>query len=305
MNLSKLSILIYHRVLEAPDSFLPSEVDITAFDKQMLWVKRFFNVVSLEEGVRKLGLGTLPPRSLCITFDDGYKDNYTNALPILQKHNLTATFFVSTGFLDGGTMWNDSIIEAFRNTEKADLDLRAFNFGQYSLIEGKQRVLADVIEKIKFLSFSDRLHAVDELKKQLNVEDPVSLMMTIEELQKLSSSGMDIGGHTVRHPILSRLNFDDAKKEIILGKKKLEEILGYEITSFAYPNGKPGRDYAKENVDIVRQAGFKIAVSTARGVATPSSDVYQLPRFTPWDKNVGKFILRLYKNRFSSKEDFV
>jgi len=300
-----LSILIYHRVLDAPDSFLPGEVDITLFDQQLRWIKRIFNVVSLEEGVKKLGDGELPARALCITFDDGYKDNYTNALPILKKHNFPATFYVSTGFLDNGIMWNDSIIEAFRKTNELRLDLREFNLDKYDLGKDKQKLLYDVIDRVKFLSFSDRLCAISEIKRQLNVRSPNNLMMTVDELQKLSCSGMEIGGHTVHHPILSKLDHEQARNEIVLGKEQLESITDKEVLSFAYPNGKPGRDYTKANVDIVRQAGFKVAVSTALGVATPSSDIYQLPRFTPWDKSIGKFMLRLYINRYSPQEDSV
>jgi hypothetical protein len=89
-----------------------------------------------------------------------------------------------------------------------------------------------------------------------------------------------------------------ASAEIRTSKAQLEAITGAPVTLFAYPNGKPGRDYHKEHVDIVRQAGFEAAVSTAAGVANISSDPYQLPRFRPWDKTPGRFLLRLLHNTF-------
>jgi len=305
MSFNRLSILIYHRVLDKPDAFNPHEIDRVDFYLQMKWVNRIFNVLSLDEAVIRLNNGTLPPRALCITFDDGYKDNCTNALPILIEHGLSATFFVATGFLNGGIMWNDSIIEAFRNTNQQFLDLSRFGFGQYALSSDKSKVLNEVIEKIKFLNFSDRLAAIEDVKVQLKVIDPIDLMMTDDEVRYLSASGMFIGGHTVRHPILSKLEVDEARSEIVQGKIELEKIIEKEIKIFAYPNGKPGRDYKKEHVELVREAGFEVAVSTAWGVASRHSDIFQLPRFTPWDKGIGKFLLRLYKNRFSAKEDLV
>ena len=111
-----LNILLYHRVLDKPDPLSPYELHIQRFNKQMKWVNRFFNVLDLAEAVEKLQSNSLPPRALCITFDDGYKDNHKNALPILEKYGLTATFFIATGFLNNGIMWNETDIERLRRT---------------------------------------------------------------------------------------------------------------------------------------------------------------------------------------------
>ena len=88
-----------------------------------------FNVIPLLDAVRHSAAGTLPPRAACITFDDGYADNAEVALPILQRHKLHATFFVATGFLNGGRMWNDTIIELVRRAPDGVLDFSAFGLG--------------------------------------------------------------------------------------------------------------------------------------------------------------------------------
>ena len=113
---ARLQVLIFHRVLPVPDPLFPDEVDARRFDELCGWLKGWFNMLSLDDAVARIKTGTLPTRAACITFDDGYADNYQVALPILRRHGLTATFFVATGFLDGGRMWNDTVIESVRLT---------------------------------------------------------------------------------------------------------------------------------------------------------------------------------------------
>jgi len=293
----RLNILLYHRVLDKFDPLRPSEPDIKRFNKQMKWIKRFYNVLDLADAVSKLLMDQLPPRALCITFDDGYKDNYQNALPILEKHELTATFFVATGFLNGGIMWNDTVVESLRNTKQKNLDLRGYGIGCYDICEDRTECLGKIINDLKYLSFHDRARVVTDLPDILKVPAPVGLMMTEKDVNVLHRRSMGIGGHTVNHPILSRLSTQQARQELENGKQTLEQIIGERVALFAYPNGKPGNDYQQEHADMVKQAGFDAAVSTVWGVAAKESDLYQLPRFTPWDQNIAKFIFRLEKMR--------
>src|SRR6185503_4669404 len=102
---SSLSILIYHRVLHAPDPLFPEEVWAEQINSQLEVVKRWFTVLPLSDAVARLRTGRLPRRAACITFDDGYADNAVEALPILRRQGMPATFFVATGFIDGGRMW--------------------------------------------------------------------------------------------------------------------------------------------------------------------------------------------------------
>jgi len=105
----KLSILIYHRVLDQADFMRPGEVDKQAFTWQMQLLARYFNVLSLNEALSGLQNDNLPPRAVTITFDDGYADNLHNALPILKQFGLSATFFIASGYLDGGRMWKTAL----------------------------------------------------------------------------------------------------------------------------------------------------------------------------------------------------
>jgi len=301
----RLNILIFHRVLDHQDPMLNGEVDINQFDLQMSWVKRFYNVLDLNIAIDMLLSNTLPSRALCVTFDDGYKDNYTNALPILKKHGLPATFFIATGFLNGGIMWNDVVIETLRNTKLKELDLSEFGLDIFNISENRADLSGVVLKSLKYLSFEKRALVIKALPELLDSEAPVNLMMTDDDVKQLHGSGMTIGGHTENHPILARLSREQAKREIESGKQYLEKITEDKIQLFAYPNGIPGQDYKREHVEIIKELGFKGAVSTAWGAATHKSDIFQLPRFTPWDKSTIKYLLRLEKMRRSPSEDTV
>ncbi len=295
----QLSILIYHRVRSSIDPICPREVNAATFEWHMKLVANNFNVLPLSEAISLHGSSALPAGSLCITFDDGYADNAENALPILKRFGLAATFFVSTGYLDGGRMWNDTVIEAIRNMPEGALDLTAQGIGKYQLDSWDDRRICSqsIIKQIKHLPQHQRLLIAEQLANLLVEPLPNDLMMTSEQVKELSLSGMDVGGHTVTHPILATLSRDDAKREISNGKKHLESIIGKQVDLFAYPNGLPGVDYLPEHVELVEELGFLGAVSTQKGTSNSNTNKYQLYRFTPWDNSPTKFLLRLLQNR--------
>ena len=294
---NRLSIMIFHRVLATPDPLMPYEVDARAFDALLGLLGRCFNVVPLGEGVRAMREGTLPPRAACITFDDGYADNAEVALPILQKHGMSATFFVATGFLDGGRMWNDTVIELVR-AAPAEFDLRALGHGQFSLhsVADRQAAIGTLLGNLKYMPLDERLDAVAAIRAEVAAPLRENLMMRSEQVRGLHEAGMEIGGHTVNHPILARMDAAGAKREMADGKHALEAIIGAPVPLFAYPNGKPGQDYLAEHAAMAREIGFEAAVSTSWGSARPASDVFQLPRFTPWDRHPLPFLLRMIQN---------
>jgi peptidoglycan/xylan/chitin deacetylase (PgdA/CDA1 family) len=296
---SRLSIFIYHRVLPQPDPLFPEECDSEVFDRQMGQVAGCFKIIPLLDAVRGLREGKLPPRAACITFDDGYADNAEIALPILQKHGISATFFVSTGFLDGGRMWNDTIIELIRRAPGDILDLTGIGLRQFEIgtIPQRRHAINNVLDAFKYLPLESRRLRVEEMCALIPVTPARDLMMTSDQVSLLHNAGMEIGGHTVNHPILAHIESNAAAyKEIGSGKETLEGIIRAPVRFFAYPNGKPGRDYMADHVRMVREIGFDAAVSTAHGAAKAGSDLYQLPRFTPWDRGLVRFALRTAQN---------
>jgi peptidoglycan/xylan/chitin deacetylase (PgdA/CDA1 family) len=294
----RLSVLAYHRVLPERDPLLGDVPSAAEFEHRMRWVKASFDVLPLGEAARALREDRLPRRSLCITFDDGYADNYRIALPILRRLGLPATFFVATGFLDGGCMFNDLVIEAARRATSTELDLVDLGLGRHALGSDEQRcrAIGRILACLKYFEPERRRRAASEIARRAGSRVPTDLMMTTEQVRALHAAGMELGAHTVNHPILAEIPLGRARHEMEASRARLEQITGAPVRLFAYPNGSPGRDYNAEHAAMARELGFDAAVSAAWGTARAGDDLYQIPRFTPWDRADWRFGLRMAHN---------
>ena len=298
---ARLSTLIFHRVLAGPDDIFPEETDHFRFDAICSWLAAWFNVLPLEEAVERLAKRSLPARALCITFDDGYVDNHDVALPILKRHGLPATLFVATGFLDGGRMWNDTIEQAVRHCKRAQLDLtgtacRELGVLDISSAQHRRKAIASLLGVVKYLPLRERLEVSQAVAEAADVDLTEPLMMSTGQLRAWRDSGMQVGAHTVNHPILAKLSDEEALREMCESRDTLVQVLGAPVTLFAYPNGKPVEDYTKQTAAIAKAAGFVAAVSTAPGVAVHGSDLFELPRFSPWDSHRMRYAARMALN---------
>jgi peptidoglycan/xylan/chitin deacetylase (PgdA/CDA1 family) len=121
-------------------------------------------------------------------------------------------------------------------------------------------------------------------------------MMRSEQVRALHHAGMQIGAHTVSHPILANLPLEFARNEIQQSKQTLESLIGDRVGLFAYPNGVPGKDFTDQTSALVQELGFDCAVTTGWGVSRLETNVFQLPRFTPWDRTRMRFGLRMLQN---------
>lgn len=298
---ARLSVFIFHRVLPAPDPLFPDEIHAGRFDELCGWIHTWCNVLPLDKAVGHLKSGTLPERAACISFDDGYADNFQVALPILLRHGLTSTFFISTGFLDGGRMWNDTVIESIRLTPLSTLqldDLLGACFAKVSIttMEEKGAAINSIIGRIKYLPVSERALMIEQIARRSRVSLPDHLMMTSTEVRAMRDAGMQIGAHTVSHPILARLDASAARAEIYNSRCVLEKLLDERIGLFAYPNGKPEIDYNAQTAAIVRDLGFDAAFSTRWAASRVDTDLFHMPRFTPWDRTRLRFGTRILGN---------
>lgn len=291
---ARLSIFIFHRVLPKADTMLPHEPSAEQFDWMIRFISKSFNVLPLGEAARCLKKGTLPATAAAITFDDGYADNLEVAWPILKKYNIPATFFIATAFLDGGRMWNDEVIEAVGRAPDGLFDLEEFGLGRHRLTNTASRVSCyeTVLGTLKYFEHTHRSQVAREIGRLYGVPEHSKLMMTRTQLRKLHEAGAEIGGHTHTHPILACLDDETAIAEIKMGKLELESILDTTITVFAYPNGVPNRDYSARHSEMVSKLGFEAAVSTEPRFTNTSADIFQLPRFTPWDRTPNRFAAR-------------
>lgn len=300
---ARLTILFYHRVLAEPDPLQNGVPDAKNFDALMGALARVFRVLSLDEGVERLRSGTLPARSACITFDDGYRDNLEVAAPILERHGLHATYFIATDYLNGGRMFNDTVIEAVRRLPAGASDLSWAGLGKRTLNGSNSRatLVNDFVQSVKYLPADERLELCERFGAMAGQRLPDDLMMTSEQVRALARSGMSIGGHTCSHPILARLAGEAAWREISRNRDELASLLDAPPRHFAYPNGRPGQDFGAEHVLMVKRAGYESAVTTSWGVATAETDRYQLPRLAPWHRKPRRFCMSLLSNAWTGR----
>lgn len=291
-----LVVLTFHRVLADRDPMLPDEPDAAQFAAQLGIIGNLFRVVDLADAVARLRDGTLPARCAAITFDDGYANNLEVAAPILRAHGMTATFFITAGFLDGSTMWNDIVIESLRIARET-LDLRELGLGVVPLPDwqARRQAVDRLLGTLKYRDPEERLEQARAIASAAGWQPAVRLMMQARDIRQLAALGMGIGAHTMTHPILDRLPDEAARREIAGSKSALESLLGAAVRSFAYPNGRPHRDYGQRHVDMVREAGFDVAVSTARGACTRNCDPLQVPRVAPWGPTALRFGMGLLR----------
>ena len=298
----RLSVVLFHRVLEEADPYRTGDPTREQFDAIVGWLADAFRVMTVAEASQALAESRLPARALCITFDDGYADNLKYAVPILQHHGVRATIFCTTAYLDGTVMWNDATIEALRAWPDDDIDWREYELGLHVGRGERPQLAPTILNQLKYREQNERDEIAAKLAQQAGA-NTAHLMLNPDGVRALTAQGMEVGGHTHRHPILTRLDSQTANREIADNKTQLESLLDAEVVSFAYPNGRPGRDFAREHTEMVAAAGYRSALTTAPGTATAAQDPFELPRFTPWERDCGRFMARMLQNYFRSPTD--
>ena len=301
---NKLLILTYHRVLGPEHRQDADQVDRDQFDMHVGMLSRYFNVLTLADAVDAVARRELPSRAVAITFDDGYRDNVTVALPVLERHGVAASFFIATGYLDGGIMFNDIVIESIMRCDADVAELSPLRLGRHPLATQSDRnnAIASLLGELKYRPEDERTDMARKIADHLQIDIPTDLMMNTEDLLHLRDAGMEIGGHTRSHPILAATPDGAAFDNICQGKADIEAITGVPVTSFAYPNGRPGQDFEARHASMVRDAGFVRAVTTAAACVTADTDSYQLGRFSVWHRSRPKLLLRILLNYFADSQ---
>jgi peptidoglycan/xylan/chitin deacetylase (PgdA/CDA1 family) len=269
-----LLALTYHRVGTPGDTPLDRamwDATLDDFDAQVEFLARNFDVVGPED------VGPEPTgRQVLITFDDGYRDNYTHALPILEAHGATATFFLTTGFLDRPRLsWWDEVAWMVRTTGGDGAGIPAL-LDRVKVLPGTQRD-----------AFLDRLAATTGAGRA--ADDVASgEWMTWRMARELLAAGMTVGGHTVSHPILARLDEDAQRAEVLGCRARLEAELGIPMRWFSYPNGDRASFDARTRA-IVREAAVELAFAFHGGYARRGDgwDPYALPRIAVGPRTAG------------------
>lgn len=310
----RLSIITFHRVLTEPQRQLyplPGlAVTPDELDAHLKFATRHFRCLSLHSALELWGQNKPSgPPLLAITFDDGQLDNYQNALPILERHGVTASFYVPSQILENpAPLWHDamaasvarlashlihpSVVSSASQREKmVELLAELQSVGGPERSAGHTAVEA-ALEITKLWSPAQRENWT--VRAQALLSNPTRHswdgFMNVEQMKDLIARGHEIGSHSHSHALLPQCTADELRAEIAGSKLKLESALGAPITTFCYPNGSSDH----RSVAHVRDAGYRAAVTTRWGSNSQGADLYQLQRF-----NMNAMHAQDHRGRFS------
>lgn len=269
-----LTVMAYHRVVDlaaAADAFLPNVSATPAgFAAQLDFLAARYDVIAAADLVAWLeGRGPLPPRPLLITFDDGYRDNYDHAFPLLRGRNLPAVIFLATDSIGRGEPFlGDRAAWLFSRTPHRAGRLPLLGDCRWDTEQQRQAVLKRWLERLKPLPDAQRRAAVAGLAEVLGVSaapgSSGGVHLGWDEVREMAGRGIAMGGHTRTHPILTRVSPAEAEEEIRSCKERIERETGSSVRTFAYPNGKSG-DFDRATEEILRRYGFAAAFTLLPG----------------------------------------
>jgi peptidoglycan/xylan/chitin deacetylase (PgdA/CDA1 family)/GT2 family glycosyltransferase len=281
-------IVMYHRVRDAADPYDFFGLPIERFEKQLAILSRDFAVLPLTEILECIERSRpLPARAVALTFDDGYRDLYTRGAAVLERYRLPALVFAAVDAMDRGFLWPDLLRYAIGNTNASHLELETLAgihpaaFPLASLHD-RLRSLRAINSCLKRISNLQRKLALSELSEKLlgrpidSVRIP-DLMLSWSELRDLARRGIEVGAHTLTHPILTQASPDDCAREVLQSRERLRAETGCTVEHFAYPNGQSG-DFSPEVRAIVQAAGFRSASTSIAGINCSATDRFALHR---------------------------
>ena len=320
----KVLILLYHRIAELHSDPWGLAVTPRRFAEHVEALQQHARVMRLRQLHQGLLKGDLPDRSVVITFDDGYADNLHNAKPVLERYDVPATVFVTTGYVgqEKHEFWWDELDRIFLQPgvlpEKLSLNLNGSTY-QWEMGEAacyseeaskrhrrwrsweeeptsRHSLYNSLWKLLRPMNQSERQRVLHELGEWADIEPavrPSHRPLSVEEMVTLSqeAGGIEVGAHTITHSALRKLSPALQRDEILGSKVQLEEILNRPVTSFAYPYGS----LSEQAVSVVREAGFSCACSTRADIVESSTNRFRLPRVEVQDWNKEEFVGQLSK----------
>jgi len=274
-----VTVLAYHRIVNA-DPLQELCLSPELFDLQVALLASAFRIISLEEAVTRLEKGDLESHCVALSFDDGWRDNYIHAFPILKKYAAPATVFVTSDAISSGRFSWYEFDDAIFQTAAASIDLESFGLGRLPLGNARLRTAAlDSLHGIlKHMEHSRRQEVAESVVRRYGRPAGSRIMLNWDELREMAESGLvTVGGHTISHPILTRVPPAEARREIAGCKSIIEENLGRPVRFFAYPNGTPA-DMSQQLAELVCEAGYAAAFGMTAGPNYSLAERYRLRR---------------------------
>jgi peptidoglycan/xylan/chitin deacetylase (PgdA/CDA1 family) len=284
-------ILGYHRVAPTGNDYYDMCVSPENFEQQLSILREAATPITLEQFVESQHTKTLPPRSVVITFDDGYIDNLQNARPLLKQYQVPAILFVATGYF-GRLFWWDELAQLIKESVNPPKNLNLNLNGQiiqWDVVresEAKTNLLQEIYQLLLPLDEKSRqdllaqLHEWAGFRTSLVEESDMRCMVESEIKQIARDEVITIGAHTVTHPRLTDLPTEGQQLEIDQSKNRLQKIIDRPVKYFSYPNGA----YNETTKSLLKRAGFTAACASYNDIARPGTDPFILPRF--WVPNL-------------------
>lgn len=283
-------ILAYHRIWNLGDeAAFPYDPELVSaspeeFAWQMRWLRDHMSPVPLATLLESIETGReLPPRAVAVTFDDGHRDNFTHAFPVLRECGVPATVFLSTGYMDAArTFWFDEVAHRLHATRAARVSLPALG-RDWALGDVASRRLAthEVLVAMKRVTEELRVQALAELAAATGtgpVSDPASATLTWEQVERMRAGGVTFGSHTVTHPILSRIGEEQLRRELAESRAQLVDRRLGDTDVIAYPVGGE-ETYDDRVVRVARECGYRMGLAYTSGVSTwPPEDPFRVRR---------------------------
>lgn len=289
LNRNHLVILTYHGVLPSTSGVEGDEsrnvVDQENFAWQMRYLAKHFRCLPLEEAVELLGSNRpLPPYSVVVTFDDGFRNNLQYAFPILRRCGVPATIFLTTGHIGRGTqlLWTEHVgrllgATTVPQTVTLPVDPKPLTLSLRTAAE-RGHARSVVLKRLKGMPCRQRDDLIQEIHNQLaEPNEDRYAFLDWNEARQLAQGGMTIGSHTVEHPILASLDDGQRNDEVVESKREIERQLGIRCMLFSYPNGT-AHDFDDRDKANLRKAGYVAAVTQIVGVNDRHTDRFALRR---------------------------
>lgn len=293
---NQLLVLMYHRVIdleaERKDYIQPGMyVTKETFAMQMNYLSEYYDVITLEEFIEAVKTRDRIKSNACvITFDDGWRDTYTQAFPILKEYNLPATVFLVSEYVGTNRwFWTERVsyllvkyLQTMGFKESRPAFYPALARIDFFSLTSKRNLVSEekielIIEKMKQLKQDEREKAIKEmedlLKDDLLSDSSERLLMNWGEIKEMSRFRITFGSHTKRHVLLTKVTKRDAIEEIVESKQEIEKCLAKPCQAFCYPNGDHD-DQVKETV----KEHYISAVTTQHGFVKPGDDLFGLKR---------------------------
>lgn len=277
----RLTVLCWHNIESSPCFPYPDGAGPRRFAQQLRILSRVARVVPLGEALADLDAGRrIGPRSVALTFDDGYRDHLEAAVPVLGRLGLPATFFLVPGLLSGTTRaWWEVVGWAFGRTARSQLRWEGEDYALTAPTARREASVA-VGERLKRRDRAAREAAVDALVTELEPEGSPGdrgLFLDWDGARELVRQGYEIGSHSLHHAILSEEEPEEQRRDLVESRRLLQEALGIPALLLAYPNGT-GRDYDAATIAAVGAAGHSHAVTMRTGVHAPGVPPYEVHR---------------------------